>query len=216
MNKFVLGLVLLFPLSLFAQRQKKNVIKPACIVHDYLAELGNDAFLLSYSFEYERQFSSRMAVNVSYHRFLLPNAGKEYNNAPDISGKKYLSGNYSEDFVGFGYESRYYFNDFESDGTSSGYLGWVYQYVRGTQSFTNARYEDNISGNSAFVEFPEEHFAIHRPGIRLGHVWQGALYSDLYCGAFYNIRSYSSGNSLIPFEVNPLSLVVGWNIGIPF
>ncbi|MES2689000.1 MAG: hypothetical protein V4658_01270 [Bacteroidota bacterium] len=216
MTRSVLAFLLILPLSLFAQRQKKNVIKPVCIASDYLAETGNTPFEFSYSFEYERQFSPRMAFNVSYHKFLLKNQDNGYYRAPGISGKDFISGNYSEEFTGFGYESRYYFNDFDSDGTSSGYMGFVYQLVRATQTLTDARYEDNITGTNSIVDFPEEHFTIHRPGIRIGHVWQGALYSDLYVGIFYNIRSDYSTNTLTPFEVKPVSLMLGWNIGIPF
>lgn len=216
MVRLILALALVLPFSLSAQRQKKNVIKPACIAHDYLAEYRNRAFSYSYSFEYERQFSPRVAFNVSYHKFLVKNEGMEYDGAPHVSGKDYIGGSYSEDFMGFGYESRYYFNDFELDGTSSGYVGFIYQLVRGTQTLSNARYQDQVSGNSSVVDFPEEHFTIHRPGIRMGHVWQGALYSDLYFGIFYNTASYSLSNSLKPKEVSPVSLMVGWNIGVPF
>lgn len=217
MTRLTIILILILPLSLTAQRRKKNVFKPICIATDYVARSVQEGpFQFSYSFEYERQFSRRTSVNFAFLNFPVKTDHLNYENAPQEPGYSYSYGEYEESLWGLGYESRYYFNDFETDGTSSGYVGFCYQYLSGKQNLVNAVYKEQNNSTLKTISFPTEHFSIHRPGIRLGHVWQGALYSDLYFAVIGNFMSYSTANKIKPVEVFPVSIQVGWNIGIPF
>lgn len=115
-----------------------------------------------------------------------------------------------------GYESKFYFEDFDEDGANSTYLGSCFQYGRITQKLTELSYERNIGGGYLTPTFEDQTISMSRFGLKLGFARSGALSSDFYVGLFINAPNGVNKHWNSITEVRNLSLGLGWIVGVPF
>lgn len=209
------------------ERPKRNLIRIPGVFMDIT--LGgensssgslNNVITTGYTAGYERLIGSRVSVGFTFMKFFNLDNNGVYYGGPEpqaIPGYRFEQGDYSRTGFGLGYESRYYFGDFDEDGVNSGFLGFGYQYFAYTESMKNAKYYPNNWGNPDILkDFDDQTYAVNRFGLKFGYAGANALLSEFYVGVYYNAPGQMNKNWVSRASVAPLSINLGWTLGIPF
>lgn len=221
-------LILLTSISFSAFSQKRNIIKLGGLSYDnwtmadHLADEELGAARFGYTCGYERLIGERLAVSLTYNKIihLDDNRVTQYytNYSPaTIQGYRFNDGYYSAKGYFIGYESKYYFDEFDEDGANSFYLGFNYLHGKIREELNSATYEGNNSAsNIKEVEFQPHDFSVNRIGLKLGVTYTSIVTSDLSFTAYLNSQPEANKQWLTPAPVNGLSFNLSWVVGFAF
>lgn len=225
-------LVFLSIVGLSCVAQKRNNIQFAGFGYDQWSEsnynlssseLINSVGRFSYIVGYERLIGNRIAVggtlNYIFGKSFVTLDRYDNYNPKEIPGYVFDNGIYSIKGYGIGYESKYYFDDFDEDGANSFYLGFNYYYSSIIENFENVSY-DKPNGtylDTIWPEFESNNYGINRLGVKLGYTSSENLSSQLSLGVFYNMPTSAKDKMWAsPVVVNSLSFNLTWVVGVPF
>ena len=227
-NKIGLILIVLLFNSVNGLTQPRNIIKFTPIVFDNMVStldygsLDLLAFSNKYSFaiKYERSVGKRIAIGL-WANMYYGSTNDLYTTGGSYSPKDYPNlkiGQCTYEHGGYllGYESMYYFDDFDSDGPNSGYLGLSLQHGTFTQGMPKARYTDQ---NYDYVNksFNEQTLDVNRIGLKLGRTYTSSVSFDIYFSLSYNFTTGPiNQNFIAPTQIRPISFGLGMLLGIPF
>lgn len=184
----------------------------------------------SLSTGYERLVGDRLSVGLTYD-FIIPSdftfTGYNSNYSPLKNNASFQSLDYSFKGYTLGYESRYYFQEFELDGAEGLYIGFNYQYTSVTENIENGI----ADGGGTLPKFQTSNFGVNRFGVKLGMQGTGIggnhnaidVYLiekgkiDLSLGLFYNMPTGAKDKMWIsPIDINNISINVSCVVGLPF
>lgn len=210
----------LFCCVISAQAQKRNLVKLADISLDFMMGPASDhdrfRNLVGYSAGYERLLGSRVSVGFNFTKYF--GAGEKQTTWEPVkgtpSGYKFENGLFKETGFAIGYESRYYFGDFDEEGVNSGYLGFSYQCAIFTQSLKEAWFTQQWAP-TVQKDFEDQRYTINKLGVKFGYAGANAMLSDFHIGINYNLPVGLNAQWESDTRVNPLSISFGWTIGLP-
>ncbi len=152
---------------------------------------------------YNHIFASEDISFSSYY-----NSYKPLKNVPST----YSGTDYSLKGFTIGYDSKYYFQDFDEDGANGFYIGFNYQLSNITENAT-MKYDYN----SMETKLQPSTYNINRLGVKVGFTTSDVITQQFGIGMFYNMPSSNQNSTWIsPIEVNSLSFNISWVLGIPF
>jgi hypothetical protein len=214
-------------ISLSVSAQKRNIIHFGGLFYDYLiaAESEDDELMFAnktgFTAGYDRLVGNRISVGLRYSYYFgggdegthisLNNSG--ISGVP--AGTSIGSAVFQEKGGGFNYESKYFFDDFDSDGANSGYIGMVITRLNFTETIKDIDAQDN-NYNAVHINDRENDYGITRIGIKYGGITSGALSSEFYIAGYMNFAKDKGNLFPSPTRVADYSFAIGWLIGVPF
>lgn len=216
-KKIILTLCCLASLSTMAQRRNNFQILgfgyDTWSSIDYeIADIGSVLIGRgTYSLGYERLIGKRIAVGVTYnHIFSSIKKNISANNTnytpKQFNSKSFINGEHTLKGHTLGYESKYFFDDFDVDGANGFYVGFNYQYTSISESFDKLLYSSS-SNNVSNTKLDPQSFGVNRFGIKFGYAATVVATVQIGLGAFYN--SVTGGKDKLwksPVDINNLSL----------
>ncbi len=219
-KKIFFVLFILINISVFGQ--KRNNVQIAGLAIDVFSipnrEINPFFNNFRYVVAYQRLVGNRLLLGVNYsHVYGHKEEPVSYDygaySPVKIPNKTFYSAKYNTRGFGLGYESRYYFSDFDEDGANSSYIGFNYQHTRITEFLTDALYYQNSSPSTE--KFDDNVNSINRFGITYGISGTLLLNSEFSVGVYYNIvnknQEWKSPINFLDYSFN-----LTWLIGIPF
>lgn len=216
--------VLFIVINISAFAQKRNNVQIAGLAIDVFSipnrEINPFFNTFRYVVAYQRLVGNRLLLGVNYsHVFGYNEESISYDyggySPVKIPNKTFYSAKYNTRGFGLGYESRYYFSDFDENGANSSYIGFNYQHTRITESLTDARFDNKNNNTLTTEKFDDNVNSINRLGITYGLSGSLLLNSEFSVGIYYNIvnknQEWKSPINFLDYSIN-----LTWLIGIPF
>lgn len=227
-NKAQYIFILVWLSAIYSYAQPRNIIKFSPITFDNAVStldygsLDLLAFSNKYGFavKYERLVGNRIAIGIWANKY-YSSSNEVYSSGGSYSPKDYedLEINqctYEHGGYMLGYESMYYFEDFDSDGPNSGYIGLSLQQGTFTQGMPEAEYTDQ-NYRSVKKSFNNQSVDVNRIGIKLGRTYTSSVSFDMYFSLSYNFTTGPiNQNFIAPTQIRPVSFGLGMLMGIPF
>lgn len=213
---------------LSAYAQKRNNIKFGGIAFDNMFSSNSNAIKsftnkFGFSLGYQRNIGSCITIGL-LGNFYLPftgsstfyGAGQGYNSSNDPN-LKLIEGEFTQSGYIVGYETKYYFEPFDDDGATGGYIGMNAQFGSFSQQLSNVKYLNSYNYTTSKVSFPDQTLTTNRIGIKIGVTNSNYLTNDYYFSVMYNFsNNISNQQFLSPTTVRAVSIGFGWTIGIPY
>ncbi len=181
-------------------------------VGEFLESVGRFTYIAGY----ERLIGDRLALGLTYH-FIIPSVDNTFYDFQSYRPLRNLPSTYSNTYYSFsgfniGYDSKYYFQEFDEDGANGFYIGCNYQYSTITESGIV-----NYDYNTSQTMLPRNTYNIHRLGIKTGFTISDDISQQFGIGLFYNMPSSNKDLTWVsPVGVNNISFNISWVVGIPF
>ncbi len=208
--------------------QPRNIIKLTPIVFDNMVSALDYGALDLYSIrnkfglaiKYERLVGRRISIGLWVQKYY--NTQNEiYTTSDGYSPKDFRNleisqCTYKHSGMLLGYESIYYFEDFDNEGPNSGYIGLSAQYGSFTQGMPSAHYLGPNS-KTELKSFNDQSVNVNRLGVKLGHSYTSIVSFDMYCTLSYNFTTGPiNQNFVAPTQIRPISFGFGFLLGVPF
>lgn len=213
MIRFILLITLLLPLSSFAQ--KRNEIKFLGVEIDFLLKAnGNNGPMFNNKFVgsvgYNRFIGSRLAVGFAYHHFL------NFESTSSSINNDQIRYEFNEKAWGIDYHSRFFFSDYDNDGTNTGYIQFSLNRTNLKQTYTNiVEYDNNYwAAPNPRASFSNT-YGVTRYGINLGLIDSDVITKDLSIGMYFN-GSPSSTSPYSLTDIRGVSFMISYLIGVSF
>ncbi len=228
-KKTLFVLFILINISVFAQ--KRNNLQLIGFGFDQWSEyyiplesLSPEVGRYSYIVGYQRLIGSKLSLGLTFNYLFglkdEPVSGYyEYSYAPKyINGYEFDKGNYTLNAYSIGYESKYYFEEFDEDGANAFYLGFNYQYTNINETINEVTYRKiSNASDTQTPTFEEMNYGINKLGLKVGKTATGTFTSDFAIGMYLNMPTANKDLTWkSPTIVNSLSFNITWLIGIPF
>ena len=193
----------------------------------YTDEFVNSSSRFSYILGYERLIGSRLSVSGTYN-YIFGSDQYEFNEessfhsdyTPEkIPNQLFYRGFYTTSGYTLGYETKYFFNEFDEDGANSLFIGFNYQHTKFKEELSDVQYEDPIGSYNytSPKDYSAREYSINRLGVKLGATYTGALSSEFAIGMYLNMPAgFDDSAWRTPVSVNPLSFNLTWVMGVPF
>lgn len=162
---------------------------------------------------YERYIGNRIGLNFGFHKYI---GASDFFYSKDNTNYR-AEATFNENGYGISYESRFYFDDIDSEGGNSGFVGVVFQHNRFTQTVTNVRHTNNLTSiTTNFADF-ENKVNYNRLGIRLGGQFSVDFSSELYLSLFVNLQPTRAVQPISsPTYIPNISYGITYLLGLPF
>ena len=241
--KKILVFILFSITALVTFGQKRNNIKLFGFGYDtwtsaenylglyYTDEFVNSSSRFSYILGYERLIGSRLSVSGTYN-YIFGSDQYEFNEESSsltdytpqvIPNQLFYRGFYTTSGYTLGYETKYFFNEFDEDGANSLFIGFNYQHTKFKEELSDVQYEYIVKPNPISNDFtsPQDYsardYSINRLGVKFGATYTGALSSEFAVGMYLNMQAGLDESAWrTPVSVNPLSFNLTWVLGVPF
>jgi hypothetical protein len=243
--KKILVFILFSITALVTFGQKRNNIKLFGFGYDtwtsdenylglyYTDEFVNSSSRFSYILGYERLIGSRLSVSGTYN-YIFGSDQYEFNEESSFQteytpekipnpNQLFYRGFYTTSGYTLGYETKYFFNEFDEDGANSLFIGFNYQYTKFKEELSDVQYEYVIKPNPLSNDFtsPQDYaardYSINRFGVKLGATYTGVLSSEFAIGMYLNMPAgFDDAAWRTPVPINPLSFNLTWVLGVPF
>jgi hypothetical protein len=241
--KKILVFILFSITALVTFGQKRNNIKLFGFGYDtwtsaenylglyYTDEFVNSSSRFSYILGYERLIGSRLSVSGTYN-YIFGSDQYEFNEESSsltdytpqvIPNQLFYRGFYTTSGYTLGYETKYFFNEFDEDGANSLFIGFNYQHTKFKEELSDVQYEYIVKPNPISNDFtsPQDYsardYSINRLGVKFGATYTGALSSEFAVGMYLNMPAGLDESAWrTPVSVNPLSFNLTWVLGVPF
>lgn len=193
----------------------------------YTDEFVNSSSRFSYILGYERLIGSRLSVSGTYN-YIFGSDQYEFNEessfhsdyTPEkIPNQLFYRGFYTTSGYTLGYETKYFFNEFDEDGANSLFIGFNYQHTKFKEELSDVQYEEPIGSYNytSPKDYSAREYSINRFGVKLGATYTGALSSEFAIGMYLNMPAgFDDSAWRTPVSVNPLSFNLTWVMGVPF
>jgi len=193
----------------------------------YTDEFVNSSSRFSYILGYERLIGSRLSVSGTYN-YIFGSDQYEFNEessfhsdyTPEkIPNQLFYRGFYTTSGYTLGYETKYFFNEFDEDGANSLFIGFNYQHTKFKEELSDVQYEEPIGSYNytSPKDYSAREYSINRFGVKLGATYTGALSSEFAIGMYLNMPAgFDDSAWRTPVSVNPLSFNLTWVLGVPF
>lgn len=193
----------------------------------YTDEFVNSSSRFSYILGYERLIGSRLSVSGTYN-YIFGSDQYEFNEessfhtdySPEkIPNQLFYRGFYTTSGYTLGYETKYFFNEFDEDGANSLFIGFNYQHTKFKEELSDVQYEEPIGSYNytSPKDYSAREYSINRFGVKLGATYTGALSSEFAIGMYLNMPAgFDDSAWRTPVSVNPLSFNLTWVMGVPF
>lgn len=195
-----------------------------------------------FSLGYERLIGNHIAISLSAGKYISgepDNVDKysdfysgnmtympEKGNTLSLNGNLYSTSIFEVDEASFSlkntsyfkYESKYFFNEFDTDGKVGGYVAANYSRSSFLASIGQVKYGNknwNASPESIYKTYEDEKITINRVGFKLGLAYADGTGSDISAGLDFNIPSRNETWNL-PLTLRTISFNVNWIWFIPF
>ena len=220
--------------------QKRNNIKLTGFGYDtwtnadnylgigYTDELVNSSSRFSYIIGYERLIGSRLSVSGTYN-YIFGSDQDEFNDessfqtdyTPEkIPDQLFYRGFYTTSGYTLGYETKYFFNEFDEDGANSMFIGFNYQHTKFKEELSDVQYEILPAFSRNYTtpqDYSARDYSINRFGVKLGATYTGLLSSEFAIGMYLNMPAgFDDSAWRTPVSINPLSFNLTWVMGVPF
>jgi hypothetical protein len=241
--KKILVFILFSITALVTFGQKRNNIKLFGFGYDtwtsaenylglyYTDEFVNSSSRFSYILGYERLIGSRLSVSGTYN-YIFGSDQYEFNEessfqtdyTPEkIPNQLFYRGFYTTSGYTLGYETKYFFNEFDEDGANSLFIGFNYQHTKFKEELSDVQYEYIVKPNPISNDFtsPQDYsardYSINRLGVKFGATYTGTLSSEFAVGMYLNMPAgFDESAWRTPVSINPLSFNLTWVLGVPF
>jgi hypothetical protein len=219
--------------------QKRNNIKLLGFGYDtwtsaenYLGLYHTDEFInsssrFSYTLGYERLIGSRLSVSGTYN-YIFGSDRDEFNEESsfqtdytpqEIPNQLFYRGFYTTSGYTLGYETKYFFNEFDEDGANSLFIGFNYQHTKFKEELNDVQYEKPIGSfnYTSPQDYAARDYSINRLGVKFGATYTGTLSSEFAVGMYLNMPAgFDESAWRTPVSVNRLSFNLTWVLGVPF
>ena len=163
----------------------------------YTDEFVNSSSRFSYILGYERLIGSRLSVSGTYN-YIFGSDQYEFNEessfhsdyTPEkIPNQLFYRGFYTTSGYTLGYETKYFFNEFDEDGANSLFIGFNYQHTKFKEELSDVQYEEPIGSYNytSPKDYSAREYSINRLGVKLGATYTGALSSEFSIGMYLNM-----------------------------
>lgn len=238
--KKILVFILFSITALVTFGQKRNNIKLIGFGYDtwtnadnylgigYTDEFVNSSSRFSYTLGYERLIGSRLSVSGTYN-YIFGSDQDEFNDETsfqtdykpeEIPDQFFYKGFYTSSGYTLGYETKYFFNEFDEDGANSLFIGFNYQYTKFKEELSDVQYELSPAFSRNYTtpkDYSARDYSINRLGVKLGATYTGALSSEFAIGMYLNMPAgFDDSAWRTPVAINPLSFNLTWVLGVPF
>jgi hypothetical protein len=197
----------------------------------YTDEFVNSSSRFSYILGYERLIGSRLSVSGTYN-YIFGSDQYEFNEksssetdyTPEkIPNQFFYRGFYTTSGYTLGYETKYFFNEFDEDGANSLFIGFNYQYTKFKEELSDVQYGERDSLTKRFTnvfkpqDYSARDYSINRLGVKFGATYTGALSSEFAVGMYLNMPAGLDESAWrTPVAINRLSFNLTWVLGVPF
>jgi hypothetical protein len=194
----------------------------------YTDEFVNSSSRFSYTLGYERLIGSRLSVSGTYN-YIFGSDQDEFNEessfqtdyTPEkIPNQLFYRGFYTTSGYTLGYETKYFFNEFDEDGANSMFIGFNYQYTKFKEELSDVQYEILPAFSRNYTtpqDYSARDYSINRFGVKLGATYTGVLSSEFAIGMYLNMPAgFDDAAWRTPVPINPLSFNLTWVMGVPF
>lgn len=215
-------------ISLQVDAQPRNILKLTPIVFDNMVSALDYDELDLYSIrnkfglaiKYERLVGRRISIGLWAHKYYntkneiyTQSGGYSPKDFPNLDIKQCT---YEHSGMLLGYESMYYFKDFDTKGPNSGYIGLSAQHGTFTQGMPSAHYRGQNSFNE-LKSFNDQSVNVNRLGVKVGRTYSSSVSFDMYFSLSYNFTTGPiNQNFIAPTQIRPISFGFGFLLGVPF
>jgi len=238
--KKILVFILFSITALVTFGQKRNNIKLFGFGYDtwtsaenYFGIYNTDEFInsssrFSYTLGYERLIGSRISVSGTYN-YIFGSDQDEFNDETssltdytpkEIPNQLFYRGFYTTSGYTLGYETKYFFNEFDEDGANGLFIGFNYQHTKFKEELSDVQYEILPAFSRNYTtpqDYSAREYSINRFGVKFGATYTGALSSEFAIGMYLNMPAGIDESAWrTPVSVNPLSFNLTWVLGVPF
>lgn len=230
----ILFVLILLMAAMITFAQNRNVIGVGAFYDNVLRDAKNSDKEVSAAFPkeiglsvgYDRVIGKSVLIGVRYIKF-TGTSGEEFKVSGEAADKVlkdvpagyvFKSGSYTETGDGFSYESKIFFEDFNSDGPASFYLGVVYSRIWFKESITDITLKEKQAIIPKTMDWTNQSnkYILNRVGLKLGYMHNTNIGVEGYFGCYYNFADGKNANFVAPSDIAKVSLNIGVNYFLPF